>query len=303
MKAIKYLALLFIAITYLTTASTLQSCKKDNIDPDNDCDTCVVAYKPNIYLYPTEKTQLTVNLKFPKGGKVIKSIPEYGKGWNASVDTNGLINDSYTYLFYESSQPDIWQREYGWTIKVDKLDLFFRKNLTNYGFKAHEIEDINLLISDKVMIFDNLEKTLEVVFYSNPNIENSYSETFSEIDRLIERLESQDDSKTEEVTSKNEITFKSNMNFEQYTKCIEKIKDYIIEGDVMQVVFAQERSADFDLPPFELYKSLRKLNPSPYMFFLDFGDYQLVGSSPEILVRLEHGDITVRPIAGTKPRG
>ena len=168
---------------------------------------------------------------------------------------------------------------------------------------AHEIEDINLLISDKVMIFDNLEKTLEVVFYSNPNIENSYSETFSEIDKLIERLESQDDSKTEEVTSKNEITFKSNMNFEQYTKCIEKIKDYIIEGDVMQVVFAQERSADFDLPPFELYKSLRKLNPSPYMFFLDFGDYQLVGSSPEILVRLEHGDITVRPIAGTKPRG
>ena len=153
------------------------------------------------------------------------------------------------------------------------------------------------------MIFDNLKKTLEVVFYSNPNIENSYSETFSEIDKLIERLESQDDRKTEEVTSKNEITFKSNMNFEQYKKCIEKIKDYIIEGDVMQVVFAQERSADFDLPPFELYKSLRKLNPSPYMFFLDFGDYQLVGSSPEILVRLEHGDITVRPIAGTKPRG
>ena len=93
------------------------------------------------------------------------------------------------------------------------------------------------------------------------------------------------------------------MNFEQYSKCIEKIKDYIIAGDVMQVVFAQERSADFDLPPFELYKSLRKLNPSPYMFFLDFGDYQLVGSSPEILVRLEYGDITVRPIAGTKPRG
>jgi anthranilate synthase component 1 len=93
------------------------------------------------------------------------------------------------------------------------------------------------------------------------------------------------------------------MNFEEYSKRIKKIKDYIVEGDVMQVVFAQERSADFDLPPFELYKSLRKLNPSPYMFFFDFGDYQLVGSSPEILVRLEHGDITVRPIAGTKPRG
>ena len=120
---------------------------------------------------------------------------------------------------------------------------------------------------------------------------------------MIEKLEFQNDIKTKEVQSKNEITFKSNMNFDQYSDCIEKIKDYIVEGDVMQVVFAQERSADFDLPPFELYKSLRKLNPSPYMFFLDFGDYQLVGSSPEILVRLEHGDITVRPIAGTKPRG
>ena len=167
----------------------------------------------------------------------------------------------------------------------------------------HEIEDINLLISDKVMIYDNLEKTLEFVFYSNPNTDNSYADTFSEIDKLIEKLEFQNDIKTKKVQSKNETTFKSNMNFDQYSKCIEKIKDYIVEGDVMQVVFAQERSADFDLPPFELYKSLRKLNPSPYMFFLDFGDYQLVGSSPEILVRLEHGDITVRPIAGTKPRG
>ena len=153
------------------------------------------------------------------------------------------------------------------------------------------------------MIYDNLEKTLEFVFYSNPNTDNSYADTFSEIDKLIEKLEFQNDIKTKEVQSKNEITFKSNMNFDQYSDCIEKIKDYIVEGDVMQVVFAQERSADFDLPPFELYKSLRKLNPSPYMFFLDFGDYQLVGSSPEILVRLEHGDITVRPIAGTKPRG
>tara|TARA_B100001113_G_scaffold21104_1_gene15562 strand:- start:1466 stop:2917 length:1452 start_codon:yes stop_codon:yes gene_type:complete len=167
----------------------------------------------------------------------------------------------------------------------------------------HEIEDINLLISDKVIIFDNLEKTLEIVFYSNPNIENSYKQTLSEIDKLIERLRSYDDHKDQETFSRSEISFKSNMNFEQYSKCIEKIKDYIVEGDVMQVVFAQERSAEFDLPPFELYKSLRKLNPSPYMFFFDFGDYQLVGSSPEILVRLENRNITVRPIAGTKPRG
>ena len=141
MKLIKFLILFFVFITYLTTASTLQSCRKDNNDTDEECDTCIVAYKPNIYLYPIEKTQLTVKLKFPKGGKVIKSIPEYRKSWNVSVASNGLINDSFTYLFYESSQPDIWQREYGWTINVDELDLFFRKNLNDYGFKAHEIDD------------------------------------------------------------------------------------------------------------------------------------------------------------------
>ena len=141
MKAIKFLVLFFVAITYLITVSTLQGCKKDNSDIDAECDTCIVAYKPNIYLYPIEKTQLKVNLKFPKGGKVIKSIPKYGEEWNVYVETNGLINDSYSYLFYESSQPDIWQREYGWTIKVDELDLFFRNNLTNYGFKDNEIED------------------------------------------------------------------------------------------------------------------------------------------------------------------
>ena len=82
MKSIKYLGLFIIAVPYLTTVSTLQGCKKDN--SDNECDTCVVAYKPNIYLYPTEKTQLTVNFEFPKGGKVIKSIPEYDEEWNVS---------------------------------------------------------------------------------------------------------------------------------------------------------------------------------------------------------------------------
>ena len=136
-KPFKFLGLFFIFFTYLITTSTFQSCKKDNVE----CDTCVVAYKPNIYLYPVEKTQLIVNLEFPKGGKVIKSIPEYGKGWNILVDTNGIISDSYSYLFYESSQPDIWQREYGWTIKVEELESFFKNNLINYGFIDNEIED------------------------------------------------------------------------------------------------------------------------------------------------------------------
>ena len=165
------------------------------------------------------------------------------------------------------------------------------------------IEDIHLLISNKVIVFDNLEKTIQVVVFSDPSVGNSYETSMKEIDKIILEIQTFEKPKKQKIDIQDEISLESNMSFEEYKEAIDKIKNYIVEGDVMQVVFAQERSAEFTLPPFELYKSLRNLNPSPYMFFLDFGNYQIVGSSPEILVRLETGEITVRPIAGTKPRG
>lgn len=120
----------------------LQSCDPDDdIDDNSDCDTCVTARKPNIYIYPTSDIQLTVKLDFPLGGKVIKSIPEYGQGWNVSVDTSGLIDTTYTFLFYESVQPDIWQKQMGWCVETNELESFFRKNMTDYGFKGNEIDD------------------------------------------------------------------------------------------------------------------------------------------------------------------
>ena len=139
--------------------------------------------------------------------------------------------------------------------------------------------------------------------FSDPSEEKSYETSMKEIDKIILEIQTFKKPKKQKIDIQDEISLESNMSFEEYKEAIDKIKNYIVEGDVMQVVFAQERSAEFTLPPFELYKSLRNLNPSPYMFFLDFGNYQIVGSSPEILVRLETGEITVRPIAGTKPRG
>ena len=95
----------------------------------------------------------------------------------------------------------------------------------------------------------------------------------------------------------------SNFTAEGYKAAVEKAKDYIRAGDIFQVVPAQRWRADFPLPPFALYRSLRRTNPSPFMFFLNFGGFQIVGASPEILVRLREGEVTIRPIAGTRPRG
>ncbi|SIS80046.1 anthranilate synthase component I [Phaeovulum vinaykumarii] len=96
---------------------------------------------------------------------------------------------------------------------------------------------------------------------------------------------------------------RSNFTPEGYKAAVEKAKEYIRAGDIFQVVPAQRWSADFPLPPFALYRSLRRTNPSPFMFFLNFGAFQIVGASPEILVRLRENEVTIRPIAGTRPRG
>ena len=95
----------------------------------------------------------------------------------------------------------------------------------------------------------------------------------------------------------------SNMTKPAFIKAVKKAIDYIYQGEIFQVVLSQRFSAPFPLPPFELYRSLRRLNPSPFMFFLNFGKFSLVGSSPEILVRVRDETVTIRPIAGTRPRG
>ncbi len=95
----------------------------------------------------------------------------------------------------------------------------------------------------------------------------------------------------------------SNTTRAAYHAMVEKAKEYIFAGDIFQVVLSQRFSVPFDLPPFALYRALRRLNPSPFLFFLDFGGFAVVGSSPEILVRLRDGTVTIRPIAGTRPRG
>lgn len=142
MKTIKLFGLPILLFGFLIISTIpFQSCEPDDDDDNCEYDTCIVVYKPNIYIYPMETTQIKINLNFPLGGKVITSIPEYGTGWDVTVDTNGLIDNKYNYLFYESNQPDVWQLNEGWIVKRSDLKDFFDENMSNSGFFGEEIQD------------------------------------------------------------------------------------------------------------------------------------------------------------------
>ena len=169
-------------------------------------------------------------------------------------------------------------------------------------FSDH-MPDVLLVKAEQLIIFDNLKNSIKIIF--NANLRNmSYSFAQARLDEIENTILN---SSFDQIEKFNEITntseFDSNFSKEEYLQAVNKVKCYIEEGDVMQVVLAQDFSASFDKDPFELYKAIRKLNPSPYMYFLNLGEYQIVGASPEILVRLENEEVTLRPIAGTRKRG
>ena len=169
-------------------------------------------------------------------------------------------------------------------------------------FSDH-MPDVLLVKAEQLIIFDNLKNSIKIIF--NANLRNmSYSFAQARLDEIENTILN---SSFDQIEKFNEITntseFDSNFSKEEYLQAVKKVKCYIEEGDVMQVVLAQDFSASFNKDPFELYKAIRKLNPSPYMYFLNLGEYQIVGASPEILVRLENEEVTLRPIAGTRKRG
>lgn len=165
--------------------------------------------------------------------------------------------------------------------------------------------DILLFVSDEVVVFDNLAGKLYVVVHADPLEADAYARGLRRLDeiagRLYEPLELPRPVAPVEVR---EADFVSGFSQPDFEAAVERIREYIRAGDVMQVVLSQRLSIPFGYRPLDLYRSLRTLNPSPYMYFLDLGDgAHIVGSSPEILARLEGDRVTVRPLAGTRPRG
>lgn len=166
--------------------------------------------------------------------------------------------------------------------------------------------DILLMVSDELLVFDNLSGKILLIVHVDPAEEKAYDNAIARLDELVLRLRNTAANTAElnlDGGGAEESEFVSSFGEENFHQAVNTIKDYILAGDCMQVVVSQRLSIPFAAKPLTLYRALRCLNPSPYMYFLDLGDHHVVGSSPEILARLEGGEVTVRPIAGTRRRG
>ena len=168
--------------------------------------------------------------------------------------------------------------------------------------------DILLMVSEEVLVFDNLAGTIRLVVNADPAAEDALESARRRLRALVARLPEPMPPLPEVVlhaagSAELEQQAVSDFTPEMYAAAVEKVKEYVLAGDVMQVVPSQRMSIPFSAPPLNLYRALRNLNPSPYMYYLDLADFHVVGSSPEILARLEKGVVTVRPIAGTRRRG
>ena len=161
--------------------------------------------------------------------------------------------------------------------------------------------DVLLMVSEQLAVVDNLSGKLYYIVYADSSEANAYENAHATLNALLKMLKKAVTIPDTPPTDKTEAV--SEFGEENFKAAVKRAQQYILDGDIMQVVLSQRMSQPFTASPLSLYRVLRSLNPSPYMFYYDMGDHHVVGASPEILVRLENGTVTARPIAGTRPRG
>jgi len=171
-----------------------------------------------------------------------------------------------------------------------------------------KLPDLCFGFYDSMIIFDHIYKTVKVVVNAivrDGNLKKTYERAIKRIDAMTRKLMRRAPLVSEDISTKGEVKpkFRSNFKKEEFCEAVRKCKKYIRAGDIFQVVPSQRLSMTTRANPFNIYRTLRVINPSPYMFLLKMKDHHLIGSSPEVMVRVENGTVTLRPIAGTRWRG
>lgn len=188
-----------------------------------------------------------------------------------------------------------------------------------YPASTSDLPDGLWMQVDNLMVFDQVQRKIWVIAYADlqhtADLGNAYQQACDRIEHLVQKLQQPLDRQSLELTGivptqSATANFTSNTTQTEFCQNVQRAKDYIKAGDIFQVVLSQRLSTGYQGEPFELYRSLRLINPSPYMSYLHFQDWQIIGSSPEVMVKAEYGanenqalQATVRPIAGTRPRG
>ena len=237
--------------------------------------------------------------------------------YDVSIEKNGKLHKQY-----KVEDPLAWIEDYQSKFKVPQLEELPDFNGGLVGYFGYEIikfiepklknikkkdelnvPDILLMVSNDLLVVDNLTSKVHIITHINPEKE-SFEAGLSKlniIEKNIRELFNFDSTSTEKIESED---FVSSFGKENFVNAVEKVQKYITAGDVMQVVPSQRLSCSFKSDPIELYRQLRILNPSPYMYFLNLDGFAIVGSSPEILTRVDNNNVaTIRPIAGTRSRG
>jgi anthranilate synthase component 1 len=239
-------------------------------------------------------------------------------GTQIEVVSNGIVVETH-----QATDPLAWIETYQHRFKAYEIEGMPRFNGGLVGYFGYDIiryieprlancpnpdhlrtPDILLMVSDELVVFDNLSGRLYVIVHVNPNQGEDLAKAHRRIHQLITQMRHPLPVKSSGVERQiKESDFVSGFTEQGYQEAVARVKQYILDGDCMQVVVSQRLSIPFQAPPLHLYRALRGLNPSPYMYFLNLDEFHIVGSSPEILTRLEDGLVTVRPIAGTRRRG
>ncbi|WP_456395615.1 anthranilate synthase component I [Desulfurobacterium sp.] len=210
--------------------------------------------------------------------------------------------------FRDKNLPRMWGGFFGY-LGYDAVK-FFEPRVTSFSKEDKEdsmLYDMVFSIPRNLIIFDNVSKTMKIIGYiigrDYSPIEEIYEETVTSIDKIENRLSKSIPAEREVTGTKPTGSWKVNFSDSEFAEAVEKAKEYIKAGDIIQVVLSRRFEKPFKSDAITLYRALRFINPSPYMYLLDYKDFQIVGASPEVLVRLTDRKIETRPIAGTRKRG
>jgi len=238
-------------------------------------------------------------------------------GYEVSIEKNGHLDEKF-----KVEDPLAWIQTYQEQFKVPQLDSLPDFNGGLVGYFGYEIiryiepklknidktdelnvPDILLMVSNDLLVVDNLTSKVHIITHVSPEKE-SFNDGMEKLNLIEANIKKSFDHKTNKSEMIQSEDFISSFGKNNFVHAVEKVQKYITAGDVMQVVPSQRLSCKFESNPVELYRQLRILNPSPYMYYLNLDDFAIVGSSPEILTRVDNNNVaTIRPIAGTRSRG